>query len=65
MCAAEEVAVAGSCMKDKGKGWEETSEEDTLEVDMSERMGVEFFTENLFLNVVSLTSLTPAKYNCL
>lgn len=56
-CAAEKVAVASSSMKAKWKGQEESTEEDTLEVDRSERQGFGSSIANLVLNLVLLTSL--------
>lgn len=55
------MAVAGSSMKVKWEGPEGSTEEDTLEVDMSERMGFGSFMANLVLNLVLLTSLTFGK----
>lgn len=55
------MAVAGSSMKVKWEEPEGSTEEDTLEVDMSDRMGFGSFMANLVLNLVLLTSLTFSK----
>lgn len=60
-CAAGQVAVAGGNMKAKWEAQEESTEEDTSEVDMSERMGFGSFMANLVLNLVLLNSLTFGK----